>query len=289
MAALPAYIKTLIENPANSPLTAERERELGEIITTAREARKHDAFTTVLERQEAKAQEELVRRNIRLVVTIANSFRHRVEIEELIGAGNLALVRAVKAWNPEIGPLAPWAIRWVRSSFTRAVDAARPIRLPEEVAYKAAILANHATALQEALGRPATVSELAEVIELPEDEVRRLQGLPEASLLLDVPSKNGQGSTFIEMRAGNMTDPVEHVEQLDLTERLLLALDELTAREAAVIRARFGLGEDSESVTLVQLGDTMDMSRENVRKLEASALAKLRHPALKVELSELSP
>lgn len=284
MGAIPAYIARIISDPANGPITSEEMTVLSDIITAAKEARKHDALNPKIERDERRAQEELIRRNIRLVISIAKSFSHRVDLEELIGAGNLALTRCVKAWNPTIGPLTPWVIRWVRSAMVRTVDLQRTIRLPEEIAYRAAILANTANELAEVLGRPATVEELAEMLEITADEVKKLLALPEAYFSTDMPGVINQVKDLKQPE-----DPSEIVEKQDTREKLLEAVKELTDREAQVIIARFSLAEDGEQITLVDLGEQMNMSRENVRKLEASALAKLRHPALKVDLSGLNP
>ena len=284
MGGIPLYIRNIVSDPANGPLTPEDMERLGDIITAAKEARKHDALNTKIERDEKRAQEELIRRNIRLVISIAKSFSHRVDLEELIGAGNLALTRCVKAWNPKLGPLTPWVIRWVRSSMVRTVDLQRTIRLPEEMAYRAAILANTANELAEGLGRAATVEEMAQMMEMTTEEVAKLLSLPEAYFSTDLPGVLNKVKNIKENE-----DPLTIVEQKDTKDKLLEAVQELTKREAQVIIARFSLKEDGEQITLVELGQEMSMSRENVRKLEASALAKLRHPALKIDLSSLNP
>jgi RNA polymerase primary sigma factor len=287
MAGVSQHIAAIVRDPRNSPLTDEREAELAEILVAAREARENGASNKRIEKQAADAQEELIRRSIRLVVIIAQSYRHRIELDELVGAGNVALVRAVRVWNPDIGPLAPWVIRWVRSSMTRLVDASRTIRLPEEVAYRGAILARTRQQFELALGRPATDDEVAAAMDITEDEVKRLDSMPESLSILDAPS-GGEGSVPMIDTLRSSDDPAAVVEALDMRVRLIEACKELSPAEARIIIARFDLAETGDRPTLSELGDDLGLSREMVRKMEASALAKLRHPALKVELDELA-
>lgn len=290
MAGLSAHIRNILKDPANAPLTPEKEAELADIITAARQAREANALTPRLERSEKKAREELVRRSIRLVVTIAQSYRHRVDMDDLVGAGNVALVRAVNVWNPQVGPLAPWAIRWVRSAMTRLVDSSRTIRLPEELAYKGAILARTRAQLESELGREPTLTELADAVGATEEDVQRLESAPEALTILDAPRRTtldeGPGMTLLSTLTSE--DCVEdEVTAQDTKRRLIEACSELTTVEARIIIARFDLADTGERPTLSELGEQLGFSREMVRKLEASALAKLRHPALKVELENL--
>lgn len=288
MAPLPKYIADLLRDPANSPLTNEREDELGEVISAAREARKLEVISPKLEREERRAKDELTRRSVRLVVTIAHSYKHRVEIEELIGAGNVALVRAVNLWDPNVGPLAPWVIRWIRSAMTRTVDASRTIRIPEELAYRGAIVAKTKTELEHTLGRSASIEELAEELGTNVGELERIEALPYATTILDAPLSKENGNTLSSMLEDSTYDPTATVEGIDLRERLIEACKELTPHEARIIVARFDLAETGLIPTLNELGDELGFSREMVRRLEASALAKLRHPALKIALDELS-
>jgi hypothetical protein len=289
MSQLPQYIVAMASDPANAPASKERMAELADIITAAREARALDAMSPRLKRQEAQAQEELMRRNIRLVISIAQSYKHRMDVEDLIGAGNVAVVKAVKAWAPDIGPLAPWLFRWIRSAMNRAVDAARTIRLPEELAYSAAIAVKQRQALEDAMGREVSLEELSELMETTPEALETLLNLPHATTTLDSSAKGSEGRTTGKDSLGTdpELDPSAIAQRHDLATRLELAMQELTATEAMVIHARFRLDGPGEIPTLLQLGEAMDMSRENIRKLEASALAKLRHPALKTALLEL--
>ena len=285
MASLPPYLASLLRNPENAPLTLEREEELGEVIATAREARKLNAISNKLEREERRAKDELVRRNIQLVVNIAYKYAHRVDIEDLVGAGNVALVRAVNLWDPTVAPLTPWAIRWVRSAMTRTVDAGRSIRLPEELAYRGAILARTKGELETLLGRMPTKEELAEALDTNEAELDKLDSLPYASAILDAPLLGNPNATLGDI-VKDQSDLTKGIELEDLRARLIAACSELTPQEARIVIARFDLADTGEVPSLNELGVELGFSREMVRRLEASALAKLRHPALEVTLVE---
>jgi RNA polymerase primary sigma factor len=283
--AIPTYIKHLLNDPANAPLDQKREQELADVIVAAKEARHAEAISKRLERNERDAREELVRKNVRLVVAIANGYKHRMDMEDLIGAGNLALVRAVNLWDPSIGPIAPWAIRWIKSSMTRAVDADRTIRIPEELAYNGALVKRAETEIQTLLGRNPDVVELAEATSMPVQEVERLLKLPKVTESTDTPYF-GTGAHVGTTVGTPMQHPEDYIDKMDVHDRLMKACKELTEHEALIIVYRFDLAGTGTYPTLSDIGVQIGVSREMIRKMEASALAKLRHPALKVELDD---
>jgi RNA polymerase primary sigma factor len=257
----------------HEPLTPERESELGEMYQIAQEDNDDAAI--------ARIREEVIMRHMRLIVHIGKSFTRVMDWDEIISAGSLALTQAVNRWDPAKGQVYPWAERWITSGLTRAADAQRTIRIPQGVAYKAGMAQKRITALEAELGRTLTPAERAEVV----GNGPTFDTLPMVDQSLDQEYGDWANASGAETRTlgdsitDEDADPAGQVEKASLIESVRKAILELSDLEKEVVMIRFGI-DDRERMTLAQLGERHGVTGEAMRRIEATALAKLRHPAL---------
>lgn len=255
-----------------APLTSDDVRRIGDGLLAARAAGD--------ERAERRLRDELVERHLRLIVALGKGYSHRLAAEDIFAVGSLALMEAMSRWDPTPGGMSPyqWARRYVLTALNKAVDADRTIRIPEQVAYRAAINTKLIKERENALGRSLTDEE---VVALTGGGVR-LEDLPLADRSLSSPldgyATTGEGLTVEEVTADQSATAEDIVEREDLYARVRAALSTLTEEERIVMRHRFGL-DDCDGLTLAELGALLGTSGEAIRRLEASALAKLTHPA----------
>jgi len=255
-----------------APLTSDDVRRIGDGLLAARAAGD--------ERQERRLRDELVERHLRLVVALGKGYQHKLDQEDVLAVGSLALMEAMSRWDPTPGGMSAyqWARRYVLTALNKAVDADRTIRIPEQVAYRAAINTKLIRERENALGRSLTDEE---VDALTGGGVR-LEDLPLADRSLSAPldgyAGTGEALTVEDVTADQSVTAEEVVEREDLYARIRASLDTLTEDERTVVCHRFGL-ENADGMTLAELGDLLGTSGEAIRRLEASALAKLTHPA----------
>lgn len=258
-----------------APLTADDVRTIGAGLLAARAAGD--------ERAERRLRDELVERHLRLVVGLGKGYQHKLDPEDILAVGSLALMEAMSRWDPTPGGMSPyqWARRYVLTALNKAVDADRTIRIPEQVAYRAAINTKLIKERENVIGRSLTDEE---VVALTGGGVR-LEGLPLANVSLTTPGRltrtdgsEDHGLTVEEVTADQSDTAEEIVEREDIYARIHSSLSTLTEDERTVVCHRFGLG-NVDGMTLAELGDLLGTSGEAIRRLEASALAKLTHPA----------
>lgn len=254
------------------PLTVEREKELGEQLRIALELNDEKAL--------AKIKEELILRHMRLVVHIGKKFAKNLDWEEIVAAGSLALTHCVDRWHPDKGQMYPWAERWITTGIMRATDNSRTIRIPQGVAYKAGLIQKKIAILEAELGRTLTQEEKKEVIGSDES----FETLAQVSKSLDEGYENESDKGYMPSTIGNTieqenADPAEIYEHKEMIQAVRTAIKELNEIEQEVIMVRFGIGE-IRRMTLAQLGEKYGMTGEAMRRVESTALAKLRHPAL---------
>jgi len=207
--------------------------------------------------------------------------------EEILSVGSLSLTQAASRWHPDRGQMYPWAERWITTGLTRAVDASRTIRIPQGVAYKAALAQKRLNEAESRLGRPLTASEKAEVV----GKDQTFDKMPQTTHSLD--ERFGKGSyagdgaprTLGEDIEEEGSDPAEIIENEMMVDAVHQALEELTDLEKEIIKCRFGIHEEKR-LTLAQLGEKHGVTGEAMRRVEATALAKLRHPALRNPIEE---
>ena len=236
-----------------------------------------------------RVRDELIERHLRLVVAIGRGYEHRLDREEIFAVGAAALSEAMDRWSPAPGGMSPyqWARRYITTALNKAVDYSRQIRIPKEVAYGAALATRAVKERENELGRRLTDDEIADVT----GGVPRLEDLPLANVSLSEPmskvyATDREALTVEDMTADPSPGAEETVEREDLFDRVRRSLETLTEEERIVIESRFGLN-GAEGRTLAELGKILGTSGEAVRRLEASALAKLTHPANPWGLGEL--
>ena len=282
-------------------LTAEQEVELARRMEAAALARKQlekygdslpldDVYAlreTILDGD--AAQEHLIRANARLVISVAKKYIGRgVPFLDLIQEGNIGLIRATNKFEYQRGhKFSTYATWWIRQAVSRAVaDQGRTIRVPVHMGDQLNRMRRIQLQLTQELGREPTIDELASGMETTPDKIEDLIEISRRPVSLETPIDEEGDSTFGDfVEDVSSPAPAEEVATHLLHEQLTQALNRLPAREAQILRLRYGL-EDGRVYTLEEVGQTIGVTRERVRQLEAQALNRLRQSSAHVILRD---
>ncbi|MBP8202276.1 MAG: RNA polymerase sigma factor RpoD [Pseudomonas sp.] len=257
-----------------SALEAECELTLAEIKDINRRM-------SIGEAKARRAKKEMVEANLRLVISIAKKYTNRgLQFLDLIQEGNIGLMKAVDKFEYRRGyKFSTYATWWIRQAITRSIaDQARTIRIPVHMIETINKLNRISRQMLQEMGREPTPEELGERMEMPEDKIRKVLKIAKEPISMETPIGDDEDShlgDFIE--DSTMQSPIDVATVESLKEATREVLSGLTAREAKVLRMRFGIDMNTDH-TLEEVGKQFDVTRERIRQIEAKALRKLRHP-----------
>ena len=276
------YESSNIDDPVRMYL-----REIGKIPLLTYEE-ELDLAKKVLEGDE-EAKQKLAESNLRLVVSIAKKYVGRgMLFLDLIQEGNMGLIKAVEKFDYTKGfKFSTYATWWIRQAITRAIaDQARTIRMPVHMVETINKLIRTSRHLLQQLGREPTQEEIAEEMEMPVERVMEIQKIAQDPVSLETPIGEEDDSHLGDfIKDEDSPEPQDSAAYTLLKEQLEEVMSTLTAREAKVLKLRFGL-EDGKARTLEEVGKEFKVTRERIRQIEAKALRKLRHPSRSKKLKD---
>jgi RNA polymerase primary sigma factor len=254
---------------------------------TIREIKEINRRVSIGENQARFAKKEMIEANLRLVISIAKKYTNRgLQFLDLIQEGNIGLMKAVDKFEYRRGyKFSTYATWWIRQAITRSIaDQARTIRIPVHMIETINKLNRISRQMLQEMGREPTPEELATRMDMPEDKVRKVLKIAKEPISMETPIGDDEDShlgDFIE--DSRVMSPIEHATVASLRETTQQVLAGLTAREAKVLRMRFGIDMNTDH-TLEEVGKQFDVTRERIRQIEAKALRKLRHPSRSEQL-----
>ncbi len=253
-----------------------------EVELTVAEIKEINRAMSIGEAKARRAKKEMVEANLRLVISIAKKYTNRgLQFLDLIQEGNIGLMKAVDKFEYRRGyKFSTYGTWWIRQAITRSIaDQARTIRIPVHMIETINKLNRISRQMLQEMGREPTPEELGERMDMPEDKIRKVLKIAKEPISMETPIGDDEDShlgDFIE--DSTMQSPIEMATSESLKESTREVLAGLTAREAKVLRMRFGIDMNTDH-TLEEVGKQFDVTRERIRQIEAKALRKLRHPS----------
>ena len=260
--SLDLYLREINNTPL---LTREQERELAQKI----------------HKDDEDALHKLVKANLRFVVSIAKQYVNQgLSLADLINEGNLGLIKAAHRFDEKRGfKFISYAVWWIRQAMLQALaEQSRIVRLPLNRAGTLYRIGKVARQLDQELGRSPEVEEIAEKLNLSNEEVRDTMQIANSHLSLDASFNNDQEeNSLVDYLADENQEPTDEMTfSNSLSDDMIRALSTLTERERAILMLYFGLG-DSEPMTLEEIGKKMRLTRERIRQIKEKAILRLRH------------
>ena len=255
------------------------EKETGLAIAAIKDINRR---MSIGEAKARRAKKEMVEANLRLVISIAKKYTNRgLQFLDLIQEGNIGLMKAVDKFEYRRGyKFSTYATWWIRQAITRSIaDQARTIRIPVHMIETINKLNRISRQMLQEMGREPTPEELAERMLMPEDKIRKVLKIAKEPISMETPIGDDEDShlgDFIEDTTLEL--PLDSATGESLKNATHEVLAGLTAREAKVLRMRFGIDMNTDH-TLEEVGKQFDVTRERIRQIEAKALRKLRHPS----------
>ena len=260
------------------------EDETGLIIADIKDINRR---MSIGEAKARRAKKEMVEANLRLVISIAKKYTNRgLQFLDLIQEGNIGLMKAVDKFEYRRGyKFSTYATWWIRQAITRSIaDQARTIRIPVHMIETINKLNRISRQMLQEMGREPTPEELSERMLMPEDKIRKVLKIAKEPISMETPIGDDEDShlgDFIE--DSTIVQPLDSATGGSLKNATQEVLAGLTAREAKVLRMRFGIDMNTDH-TLEEVGKQFDVTRERIRQIEAKALRKLRHPSRSEQL-----
>jgi len=235
-----------------------------------------------------QARDQMIKANLRLVVSIAKKYLHRgLTFSDLIQEGNLGLMKAVTRYDYTTGyRLSTFASWWIRQTITRAIyDKTRTIRIPVHLQEIRNRCYRAFYDLLKELGREPSLKEISERSGVAEDKILLVTNLADELISLETPVGDEGDRLGDFIRNDKAISPYEAILESQLGEKTGSILTTLTAREEKIMKMRFGIGEEVEH-TLEEIGRAFKVSRERIRQIEKKALKRLKHPTRKAALED---
>ncbi len=261
-------------------------KEISKIKPLSREEEKR--LAEKIAKGDIKALQELVRRNLKFVVSVANKYKgYRLSLQDLIEEGNIGLIQAAKRFDPsrEV-KFITYAVWWIRQAILHCMaEQSGTVKLPIKQVGKVYQMGKKRQALTQSLEREPTEKEVAEGMGFKEDDVHFIMQAYRTHLSLDAPLKTDESTAYIDLLENSNTIPYDdEIMQESLHAKVELLLHDLQPREEKIIRMRFGF--NGEAKTLEEIGKEIGLSRERVRQIEKRAKVKLKMKSINTSLSD---